>query len=199
MRVARAFRLPIIAAMTALALSGCMHTSGPVAMAQPQSDLDSMAYGQPYYPASPATSVAIRRRRFRRRHRRASRQLCRGASQRCLRAGRRLPMPPRRCRSAYDAGLPARCRRQAAGRGLWPGRPHQHLCDRCRRLHHHAADRLGAGARPDARPGLPPKSPANCATAISAIPRWRSRSNPTGRSSSSAKSPPPANILTCPI
>jgi len=48
-RVARAFRLPIIAAMTALALSGCMHTSSPVAM-QPQSDLDSMAYGQAYYP-----------------------------------------------------------------------------------------------------------------------------------------------------
>jgi polysaccharide export outer membrane protein len=50
-RVARAFRLPIIVAMTALALSGCMHTSSPVAVAQPQSDLDSMAYGQPYYPA----------------------------------------------------------------------------------------------------------------------------------------------------
>ena len=47
MRVVRAFRLPIIAAMTALGLSGCMHTSGPVATAQPQSDLDAMAYGQP--------------------------------------------------------------------------------------------------------------------------------------------------------
>ena len=52
MRVARAFRLPIIAAMTALALSGCMQTTGPVAVAQPQGDLDSMAYGQPYGPAS---------------------------------------------------------------------------------------------------------------------------------------------------
>jgi polysaccharide biosynthesis/export protein len=50
-RVARAFRLPIIAAMTALGLSGCTHTSGPVATAQPQSDLDYMAYGRPYYPA----------------------------------------------------------------------------------------------------------------------------------------------------
>ena len=48
MRVARAFRLPIIAALTALALSG-----GPVAVAQPQSDLDSIAYGQPYNPAAP--------------------------------------------------------------------------------------------------------------------------------------------------
>jgi polysaccharide export outer membrane protein len=47
-RVARAFRLPMIAAMTALALSGCMHATGPVAVAQPQSNLDAMAYGQPY-------------------------------------------------------------------------------------------------------------------------------------------------------
>jgi polysaccharide export outer membrane protein len=45
-RVARAFRYSIIAAMTALALSGCMRRSGPVAVAQPQSDLDSLAYGQ---------------------------------------------------------------------------------------------------------------------------------------------------------
>src|SRR5258708_36178412 len=49
-RVARAFRLPIIAAMTALALSGCMHATGPVAVAQPQSDLDSLAYGEPHNP-----------------------------------------------------------------------------------------------------------------------------------------------------
>jgi polysaccharide biosynthesis/export protein len=56
-RVARVFRLPIIAAMGALALSGCMHTTDPVAMAQPQSDLDAMAYGQPYYPA-PRGAVA---------------------------------------------------------------------------------------------------------------------------------------------
>jgi polysaccharide export outer membrane protein len=51
-RVARAFRLPIIAATVALALSGCMRTTDPVAMAQPQSDLDAMAYGQPY-PTTP--------------------------------------------------------------------------------------------------------------------------------------------------
>jgi polysaccharide biosynthesis/export protein len=53
-RVARAFGLLIIAVTTALALSGCMSTSGPVAVAQPQGDLDSMAYGQPYYAAPPA-------------------------------------------------------------------------------------------------------------------------------------------------
>jgi polysaccharide export outer membrane protein len=56
-RVSRAFRLPIIAIMTALALSGCMHTTGPVAVAQPQSDLDYMAYGQPAN-AAPAYAVA---------------------------------------------------------------------------------------------------------------------------------------------
>jgi polysaccharide export outer membrane protein len=37
----------MIAAMAALALSGCMRRSAPVAVAQPQSDLDSLAYGQP--------------------------------------------------------------------------------------------------------------------------------------------------------
>jgi polysaccharide export outer membrane protein len=50
-RVARAFRLPIIAIMAAFALSGCMRRSGPDAVATPQSDLDSMAYGQTYAPA----------------------------------------------------------------------------------------------------------------------------------------------------
>ncbi|WP_092512735.1 polysaccharide biosynthesis/export family protein [Afipia sp. GAS231] len=54
-RVARAFRLSITATMTALALSGCMRTTGPVAVA-PQSDLDSMAYGQPY--SAPPRAVA---------------------------------------------------------------------------------------------------------------------------------------------
>jgi polysaccharide export outer membrane protein len=56
-RVVRAFRLPIIAAMAALALPGCTHTSGPVATVQPQGDLDSLAYGQPYGPA-PRVAVA---------------------------------------------------------------------------------------------------------------------------------------------
>ena len=58
-RVARAFRLPIIAATAALALSGCMHASGPVAVAQPQSDLDSLAYGPaPAGYVSPASDAA---------------------------------------------------------------------------------------------------------------------------------------------
>ena len=41
--------------MTAFALSGCMRTAGPVAVA-PQRDLDSMAYGQTYAPAPVADS-----------------------------------------------------------------------------------------------------------------------------------------------
>src|ERR1700704_6083599 len=55
--VARAFRLPIIAIMTALALSGCMRTTGPVAVAQPPGDLDYMAYGQPYNSAPPSVAA----------------------------------------------------------------------------------------------------------------------------------------------
>src|SRR5437762_13814300 len=43
-RVARAFRLPIIAVMTALALSGCMRRAAPVA---PQPTLDTIAYAGP--------------------------------------------------------------------------------------------------------------------------------------------------------
>jgi polysaccharide export outer membrane protein len=45
-RVARAFRLPIIAAMTALALSGCIRRTAPVAVA-PQPTLDTIAYAGP--------------------------------------------------------------------------------------------------------------------------------------------------------
>src|SRR6266480_2229999 len=106
-RVVRAFRLPITAIVTALALSGCMRTTGPVAGA-PQGDLDSMAYGQPNSPPPQAVAADSR-------------------------AG------------AIRRGLSSRCRRQAARRCLWPGRPDQHLRDRRRRLDHDAADRLGAG------------------------------------------------------
>jgi polysaccharide export outer membrane protein len=47
-RVARAFRLPMIAVVTALALTGCMRATGPVAVIEQQGDLDSLAYGQLY-------------------------------------------------------------------------------------------------------------------------------------------------------
>src|SRR5665213_249487 len=44
--------------LVALALPGCMRTTGPVALAQPQADLDSMAYGQRAYAASPVAAYA---------------------------------------------------------------------------------------------------------------------------------------------
>jgi len=44
--------------MAAFALSGCMQATGPVAVAQPQSDLDSMAYDQPYRPAPAPSGLA---------------------------------------------------------------------------------------------------------------------------------------------
>ena len=44
MRVLRA-SLPVLAAVIALALSGCIHTGPPGAVAQPRSDLDAIAYG----------------------------------------------------------------------------------------------------------------------------------------------------------
>ncbi|NOJ39665.1 polysaccharide biosynthesis/export family protein [Bradyrhizobium australiense] len=52
----RAFRIPITAIITALALSGCMRTTGPVAVA-PQGDLDQMAYGQPNIPPPQAVAA----------------------------------------------------------------------------------------------------------------------------------------------
>jgi polysaccharide export outer membrane protein len=48
----------MIAAMTALALSGCMRRSAPVAVVQPQGDLDSLAYGQTAPPRGLITSSA---------------------------------------------------------------------------------------------------------------------------------------------
>ncbi|MEA2821385.1 MAG: polysaccharide biosynthesis/export protein, partial [Bradyrhizobium sp.] len=42
----RGLRAVLVCLLTALALSGCMRRSAPVAVAQPRSDLDSLAYGQ---------------------------------------------------------------------------------------------------------------------------------------------------------
>ena len=42
----RGVRAVILCLVAALALSGCMRATSPVAIAQPQSDLDQMAYGQ---------------------------------------------------------------------------------------------------------------------------------------------------------
>src|SRR5436305_1063734 len=62
-RVVRAFRFSVTVIITALALSGCMRTAGPVAVA-PQSYLDAMTFGQPYASA-PGGGGAPRARRDR--------------------------------------------------------------------------------------------------------------------------------------
>ena len=62
MRGARAVMVSLVAA---LALPGCIRTTGPVAMTQPQGDLDAMAYGSSYamsptpvaYVAAPGPAV----------------------------------------------------------------------------------------------------------------------------------------------
>jgi polysaccharide export outer membrane protein len=57
-RVVRAFQIAIIAAMTALVLSGCMHAGASVAASQPYGDLDSLAYGAPRAASQPAGADA---------------------------------------------------------------------------------------------------------------------------------------------
>ena len=54
----RAFFLPVIAVISATLLSSCMHTASPVAIGQPRSDLDAMAYGPP--PAGPIAPARSR-------------------------------------------------------------------------------------------------------------------------------------------
>jgi polysaccharide export outer membrane protein len=54
----RGVRAVILCLLAALTLSGCMRTTAPVAVAQPQSDLDSMAYGRSYGMAPAPTAVA---------------------------------------------------------------------------------------------------------------------------------------------
>jgi polysaccharide export outer membrane protein len=46
----RGVRAVIVCLLAALALSGCMGRTAPVATVQPQSELDTLAYGQPYAP-----------------------------------------------------------------------------------------------------------------------------------------------------
>jgi polysaccharide biosynthesis/export protein len=55
----RGVRAAICCLLAALALTGCMRTSGPVAMAPPQNDLDSMAYGQASGIAPASTALAF--------------------------------------------------------------------------------------------------------------------------------------------
>jgi polysaccharide export outer membrane protein len=53
----RRARAVILGLLTALALSGCMGRSGPVAMVQPQNDLDALAYGQSVRPSYPPSQT----------------------------------------------------------------------------------------------------------------------------------------------
>ena len=127
----------------------------------------------------------------RRRHQRAAHDVC-GLTARRLRACARHLCGARR--ACVRRGLSSRCRRQAARRGLRPGRPHQHLRDRCRRLDHHAADRLGAGARPHAA-GLAAEITAKLRSGYIRDPSVAVEIRPIGRSSSSVRSRRPANTL----
>jgi polysaccharide export outer membrane protein len=54
----RGVRAAIFCLLAALALSGCMRTADPIASTQPQTDLDSMAYGQSYGMAPARTAMA---------------------------------------------------------------------------------------------------------------------------------------------
>jgi polysaccharide biosynthesis/export protein len=54
----RGARAVILCLLTALALSGCMRGSAPVAVVQPQADLDAVAYGQSYGVAPAPTAAA---------------------------------------------------------------------------------------------------------------------------------------------
>jgi len=55
----RGVRAEIVCLLAGLALSGCMQTTAPMATAQPQSELDTMAYGQPSY-STPAAAIPSR-------------------------------------------------------------------------------------------------------------------------------------------
>jgi polysaccharide export outer membrane protein len=54
----RSVHAAIFCLLAALALSGCMRTSAPVAAMQPRTDMDSMAYGQAYGMAPAAMAYA---------------------------------------------------------------------------------------------------------------------------------------------
>ena len=119
------------------------------------------------------------------------------------------PLPPKGCRRSVRrtgclyrrrrrGALHARFRRPATHRRIWPGRPHQFLLGRRQRPHRDAADRFGAGARAHDRRPCRATSPTSCVRATSASRMSRSRSRPTGRSSSSAKSRRPGSIPMSP-
>jgi polysaccharide biosynthesis/export protein len=60
-RLARAFPMSTVAALTALALSGCMRPPAPAAMVRPHNDLDALAYGGRQAGAPPPASRRVMR------------------------------------------------------------------------------------------------------------------------------------------
>ncbi len=181
--------------MTALALSGCMRTTGPVAVVSP-SDLDSMAYGQPYSP--PPRTVAM-----------DSGGGAIGALRSAFAAAPRAAAVPPPEQAVYVEPMPV------AAPARYDAVYHLDAGDKLRVVVYgqegltntYAIDAGGsitmpligsvAGARPH-HGGTGVRNRRQAARRLSsAIPRSPSKSNPTGRSSSSAKSQPPGNIPTC--
>ena len=194
----RGVRAATCCLLAALALSGCIRTASPVAVASPQGDLDSLAYGQPYAYAPPSPVAD------------ASGGGAISALRNALAAAPRGYAPqPVATAVAYDAyaAAPAPVRHDAsykldAGDKLrvvvygQEGLTNTYAIDAGGAI---TMPLIGSVPRANATPlRLPPKYRQSCATAISAIPPSRSRSNPTGRSSSSARLRRPANILMCP-
>ena len=170
-----------------------MRTTGPVAVA-PQGDLDSMAYGQPDDPP-PQRSLAdsgggaIAR---------ASRSAF-AAAPRSYAAIVAAPVAyvepvPVRYDAAYHLDAGDRLRVVVYGQ---EGLTNTYAIDAGGSITMPLIGSVPARGRTHGRTGGGDHRPS-CAPASSASPRSRWRSKPIGRSSSSARSPHPGNIRTCP-
>jgi polysaccharide export outer membrane protein len=188
----RASFLPIVVVTSAIALSGCMQTTYPAAVAP--ASLDSMAYGGP----APATAPVI-----------VADNSGGGAISALRRAVASSPRTTiAQAPMVYTAPMPGPVVAQPVA---YDSAYHLDAGDKLRVVVYgqegltntYAIDAAGSitmpliGAVP-ARGRTPARSRRNCATAISGIPRSRSRSTPIGRSSSSARCRRPVSIPTCP-
>jgi polysaccharide export outer membrane protein len=163
--------------MAALALAGCMQTSSQVATA-PGSDLDAMAYGQPAYSSYPTSSYP-------------SASADSGGAISAVRAS--FAASPR---ITYTPVTNAYATAPVAATHDLPY--HLDAGDKLRVVVY-GQEGLTNTYAIDAGGSItwPLQSPPSFATAISASLRWRWKLKPTARSSFSARSPRPANILMC--